>query len=87
EYVHAVLLAHPEDGTARIRSFGSSANLLGRPIRSVEVLGVDGEVTWTQTPDALEVAVPGPTTPHSGPVVKVRLQTEDVPERTDHLHG
>lgn len=87
EYVHAVLLAHPEDGNARIRSFGSSANLLGRPIRSVEVLGVDGEVTWTQTADALEVAVAGPTTPHSGPVVKVRLQTEDVPERTDHLHG
>ncbi|MFS0731421.1 alpha-L-fucosidase [Curtobacterium sp. 1P10AnD] len=87
EYVHAVLLAHPEDGTARIRSFGSSANLLGGPIRSVEVLGVAGEVDWTQTADALEVTVPGSTTPHSGPVVKVRLQADVTPERTDHLHG
>ncbi|WP_242088803.1 alpha-L-fucosidase [Curtobacterium sp. DN_7.5] len=87
EYVHAVLLADPADGTARIRSFGSGAGLLTRPIRSVQVLGVDGEAAWTQTVEALEVEVPRSTSPHSGPVVKVWLEPETPPERTDSLHG
>lgn len=87
EYVYAVLLADPAGGTARIRSFGSGANLLARPIRSVEVLGVDGEAAWTQTADALEVRVPSATSPHSGPVVKVWLEPETPSERTDSLHG
>ncbi|WP_022902391.1 alpha-L-fucosidase [Curtobacterium sp. B8] len=87
EYVHAVLLADPADGTVRIRSFGSGAGLLTRPIRSVQVLGVDGETAWTQTVEALEVVVPRSTSPHSGPVVKVWLEPETPPERTDSLHG
>ena len=87
EYVYAVLLADPTDGVARIRSFGSGTNLLGRPIRSVEVLGAGGEVQWTQTPTALEVVVPTGTDPDSGPVVKVWLRPEERQERTDSLHG
>ncbi|PCN48542.1 alpha-L-fucosidase [Curtobacterium sp. 'Ferrero'] len=87
EYVYAMLLGTPADGVARIRSFGSGANLLGRPVRSVEVLGQDGEAAWTQTAEALEVTVPTDPTPGSGPVVKVWLRPEVRQERHDALHG
>ena len=40
-----------------------------------------------RTEDALEVVVgPGSGSP-VGPVVKIHLEPEVVPERTDHLHG
>lgn len=85
DHVYAILLDTPADGTARVRSFGSASTLLPRPIRSVEVLGVAGEATWTRTADALEVTVPAGTNPDSGPVVHVWLRPEAVPERHEGL--
>lgn len=42
----------------RITSLGSTANALGKPIRSVTLLGHTGKLTWKQMPDALVVTLP-----------------------------
>ena len=55
ETVYATLLADPADGVARIRALGSASGLLGHEIRSVAVLGHDGDVAWEQRADALVV--------------------------------
>lgn len=87
DYVYAIALAHPEDGVLRIRSFGSGLRLLAQEIRSVTLLGGRDPLHVERTAEALEVAVgPGAGSP-VGPVVKIRLEPETVPERTDHLHG
>jgi alpha-L-fucosidase len=87
DHVHAILLATPEDGVARIRAFGAGAGLLPRAIRSVEVLGGQTAASWTQTATELQVVLDGPAEAHSGPVVKLRLEPETVQERQDSLHG
>ena len=86
EAVYATLLADPADGVARIRALGSASGLLGHEIRSVAVLGHDGDVAWEQRPDALVVQLDGVDSVDSGPVVRVRLAPTVTPERTDFLH-
>lgn len=83
EYLYAILLAHPEDGIARIRSLGSAAGLLDREIRAVHQLGPRREATWTQTPHALEVTLDGDPEPHGGPVIRLQLAPRNEPERPE----
>lgn len=84
--VYATLLADPDDGSARIRAFGSASGLLGQTIRTVAVLGHAGEAVWEQRPDALVVAPDGVTSFDSGPVVRVRLAPVVEQDRQDFLH-
>lgn len=87
DYVYAIALAHPEDGVLRIRSFGTGLRLLPQEIRSVSLLGGGEPLGVERTEDALEVTVGPAAGSPIGPVVKIHLEPEVVPERTDHLHG
>ncbi len=80
DYVYAIPLAEPDDDTLRIRAFGSGAGLLTRRIKDVTILGEAGPVAWEQTADALVV------TTSRAAVVKLFLEAETIPPRTDFLH-
>jgi alpha-L-fucosidase len=87
DYVYATLLAHPEDGVARIRSFGSGAGLLARGIREVRVLGWQDEVAWQQSAESLDVTLPAQSPTAAGPVVRLYLEDDTRAPRFDFLHG
>lgn len=87
DYVYAILLATPDDGVVRVRSFGRAAGLLVAPIKEVSVLGERGPATWNQTADALEVSLDPVTPPLVGPVVKLFLESPIPPPRSDFFHG
>jgi alpha-L-fucosidase len=87
DYVFATLLAPPADGVARIRSFGRGAGLLPRGIRDVRVLGSHEQVEWNQSTDSLEVTLPAQPPTAAGPVVRLSLEDEFRPPRTDSIHG
>jgi len=87
DYLYATLLAHPEDGVARIRSFGSGSGLLTRGIREVRVLGSGDEVAWRRTAESLDVTLPTQSQTAGGPVVRLYLEDETRPPRVDFLHG
>lgn len=44
--------------TVKIKSMGKAAASMDRPVTSVSLLGYDGQITWTQTDEALEVTYP-----------------------------
>jgi alpha-L-fucosidase len=81
DYLYAILLAQPEDGVARIRSFGPASGLVSREIENVSVLGYPDAVDWTLNADSLDVF------PSVGAVVKVALEPDAHVRRTDFLHG
>lgn len=87
DYVYATLLAHPQDGIARIRSFGSGAGLLTRGIREVRVLGSAEDVAWQRSVESLDVTLPAQSATAAGPVVRLYLEDEARPPRQDFLHG
>ncbi|WP_407361228.1 alpha-L-fucosidase [Microbacterium sp. LBN7] len=87
DYLYAILLAEPDDGVARIRSFGTGSGLLDRGIREVTVLGVAEAVAWEQTASELSVTLPPQSPLACGPVVKVFLEEAVTPPRQDFLHG
>ncbi len=87
DYVYAILLGEPDDGVARIRSFGSASPLLERGIAEVRVLGAPEPVEWTREPDELVVRLPGRAPEVGGRVVKLFFEPEQVAERWDPLHG
>ena len=52
----------PATGTQlRITSLGATANALGKPVKSVTLLGYNGALSWKQAPDALVVTLPNTT--------------------------
>jgi alpha-L-fucosidase len=87
DYLYALVLGTPRDGTVRIRSFGESAGLLHRDIEGVSLLGSATPPVWNRTPESLEIEVRGDLDDLTGPVIKVRLAPEPVHRRTDFLHG
>ena len=49
----------PASGTElRITSLGATANALGKPVKSVTLLGYTGPLAWKQEPDALVMTLP-----------------------------
>ncbi|MBA8792995.1 alpha-L-fucosidase [Friedmanniella endophytica] len=86
ERLYATLLAWPEDGVARIRAWGSGSGQLARPIRSVDLLGHDGEVTWTQTEDALEVRLPADRPSAVGAVIRLTPEPAEAGTRLPFDH-
>jgi alpha-L-fucosidase len=49
----------PAPGTQlKIKSFGTDANKLGQPVKSVKLLGHDGELQWKQEADGLAITCP-----------------------------
>lgn len=87
DYIYATLLAPPQDGVARIRSFGSGAGLLTRGIREVRVLGSAEDVAWQRSAESLDVTLPAQSATAAGPVVRLYLEDEAQPRRHDFLHG
>ena len=55
--VYAICLALPT-GEVRIASLGKSGAQAGASVRSVELLGSDAKLTWSQEADALVVQCP-----------------------------
>jgi len=86
DYVYATVLRWPEDGVARIRSWGRSNGLLGRRIAELTVLGA-GSAEWSQGADALRVTLPETPPSAVGVVVKLWLEPVHEPARKDFLHG
>jgi len=53
--LYAFALGWPTGGTAVFKSLGTAANLLDRSIAGVTLLGNQGNVSWKQTADGLEI--------------------------------
>lgn len=87
DYVYAILLQTPDDGVARIRSFGSGSPLLTRQIDQVKVLGTAEPLEWTRETDQLVVTLPERGADAGSPVVKLFFRPESPVERWDPLHG
>lgn len=56
--LYAILLDWPKDGRATIRSLSTHLRLAVRPVRSVSLLGHEGELKWTQDERGLSVELP-----------------------------
>ncbi len=87
EYIYAIGLSTPVDGTVRVKSFGADTGLITHEIASVSVLGHAGAVNWRRDGDGLEVDLPQELAGEYGPVVKVFLKPDPVRARHDFLHG
>jgi alpha-L-fucosidase len=51
-------MACPADGKASIHALGTAHEGASMPIANVELLGSTEKIAWTQTADALNVALP-----------------------------
>jgi alpha-L-fucosidase len=87
DYVYATLLAQPEDGVARIRSFGTGSGLLTRAIREIRVLGSSEDVAWERSAESLDVTLPAQSPTAAGPVVRLFLEDDAQQRRHDFFHG
>jgi len=87
DYVYATLLAQPEDGVARIRSFGTGSGLLTRAIREIRVLGSSEDVAWERSAESLHVTLPAQSPTAAGPVVRLFLEDDAQQRRHDFFHG
>jgi alpha-L-fucosidase len=56
--VYAIGMACPADGKASIHALGTAHEGASMAIANVELLGSAEKITWTQTPDALDVTFP-----------------------------
>jgi alpha-L-fucosidase len=56
--LYAFFLGWPLDGTARIKSLAKSSSLYPARVGSIELLGVEGRLEFTQASDALVVKLP-----------------------------
>jgi alpha-L-fucosidase len=55
--IYMIALGMPKKDL-RVKSLGTSAKLLNRPVGSITLLGSNEKVVWTQAADALTVKVP-----------------------------
>jgi alpha-L-fucosidase len=83
--VYATLLDWPADGVARIKAFGSAGPLAG-PIRSVELLGHEGDLSWRQHADELVVELPADRPSAVGAVIRVTPEPADPTARVPFDH-
>ena len=72
--LYAIVMGAPH-GRVAIKSLGAHASLLGAAIGSVELLGGDAPLTWSQTPDAL--AIDAPAHPPSDIAVVFKITPRD----------
>jgi alpha-L-fucosidase len=69
--LYAIVLGAPTNGVS-IKSLGTSAGLLDKPIREVELLG-GGKLQWHQNGDALEISQPEKLANNFANVFKIAL--------------
>jgi len=55
--LYAIIMGAPK-AAVHIRSLGTAARLLDAPIGSIQLLGSDEKLTWSQTADALTIETP-----------------------------
>lgn len=87
DYIYAIALAPAVDQTMSVRAFGRASGLLTRTIKELTVLGVREATDWEQTDEALTVRLPATPAGKAGAVVKLFLEPDRTPPRTDFLHG
>jgi alpha-L-fucosidase len=57
--LYAFCMTAPPPGTQlKCKSLGTDANYYGRPVKSVRLLGHEGELQWKQEPDGLAITCP-----------------------------
>lgn len=54
DFLYAIVLGQPK-GEVRIKSLGTAANLLDKPVGNVTLLGSDDKMEWSQDADALTI--------------------------------
>ncbi len=84
DYVYAILLRRPEDGIARIRSFGTASGLLTRDIQEVSELGSSALSEWERDRDEMRVVLSADV--GVGAVIKLFLNAERPEPRHEFLH-
>ena len=80
--LYAFALGWPDDGQLVIRSLARPEGRAVNKIRNVSLLGHDGKVEWTQTPEALVVKLPAQKTSELACAVKIdgdQLEAVPVP--------
>ena len=70
--IYVTVFGIPEESTV-IRSLGRKTAYNTRKIKTVELLGSDAEVNWTQTGDSLSIAAPASAPAREAIVYKVTL--------------
>jgi alpha-L-fucosidase len=71
--VYAFVLNVPKPGeTITVKSFGTDAKLLDKPITSVSLLGSDAKLEWKQQPEGLVIRCPDQIPVQYAAVFKVR---------------
>ena len=70
--IYVTVFGIPEELTV-IRSLGRKTEYNTRKIKTVELLGSDAEVSWTQTGDSLSIAAPASAPAREAIVYKVTL--------------
>jgi len=86
EHIYAIVLARPESGTVRIRSFGTDLGLLLDEIETVDVLGDPDARSWRRTPDALEVDLSDAHADLPGVAIRVFRAPRAPERRHDFIH-
>jgi len=71
--LYAISLGRPIQ-PLHIKSLGTGAGLLGKPIAKVSLLGSDETITWSQAPDALTIAPPHSQTSGEATVFAITLK-------------
>jgi alpha-L-fucosidase len=81
EFIYATALDWPSDGTLLITSLGRAAGLGVGRIDRVEILGNQGEVTWSLDPEGLRVQLPEKRPSEFGVTVSIELTPEQAKAR------
>jgi len=58
ETLYAFFLGWPQGGKVNIKSLAKSSHLYPTPVGSIQLLGIDNRLEFTQAPDALVVKLP-----------------------------
>jgi alpha-L-fucosidase len=71
--LYAFLLAWPSDPRAVIKSLGTNAKLLEKPIKEITMLGSKQKLKWSQTGEALTIDIPNDQTKDVTAAFKIRV--------------
>jgi alpha-L-fucosidase len=71
--LYAFLLGMPNGAATNIRSLGSdSMYAKGKKVESLRLIGFDTNIDWVQTPDALQITIPGINAARHALVLEIR---------------
>ena len=86
EIIYATALGWPADGELLVRSLSRTSGRLARRIDRVEVLGHQGEVTWSMDPDGLRVQLPDDRPSDFGVTLSIQIAPDQPNIRRTGFH-